>query len=110
MFKIRGIFIAVIVLVVTFGAYFVYGHMNNKHTQHNVLHQAVEKVTGKGNECQDNLKMLQAAAEKYKSVNGRYPADIQELVSKYVKEIPKCPGGNGYSIDDQGKVFEDSGA
>lgn len=108
MIKIRNIVFLAVIGVIAFGAYFAYGHLNNKHSEHNILHQAAEKVTGKGNECQDNLKMLQAAADKYKSDNGKYPSKIQELVSKYVKEIPKCPGGNGYSIDENGKVFEDS--
>lgn len=103
------ILVSLLLIIVIFtGSYFIYGHLTDKHSDDNFMHKFAEKITGKENVCQKNVKMLQSAADKYKADNGRYPTEIEMLVGKYVKEIPRCPGGNGYSIDPQGIVYEDS--
>ncbi|KNY28087.1 hypothetical protein [Pseudobacteroides cellulosolvens] len=99
--------IFILVVITAAGSYFIYGHLTGRHSDNDIMHKLVEKITGKKNDCQENVKMLQAAANKYRAENGRYPLQIEMLSGKYVKEIPKCPGGNGYSIDAEGIVFED---
>lgn len=103
--KISLILLAVLITVS--GIYLFYGHFTNQHSDNNMSHQVLEKVLGETNECRENLKTLQKAADKYKADNGMYPKEIEELLGKYVKKMPRCPGGNGYSIDAQGVVFED---
>jgi hypothetical protein len=109
MSKLKNIVIvSLLSAIFVFGAIFIYGHFSNSHSDDNVLHKFTEKLTGKKNVCQDNLNLLQTAVDKYKSDNGKYPSNINELKGKYIKQVPKCPGGNGYSINSSGKVFEDS--
>lgn len=104
---INIIILSILILIIASGSYFIYGHLTGRHSDNDIVHKLVEKITGKKNSCEENVKMLQAAADKYKEVNGNYPLQIEVLVDKYVKEIPKCPGGNGYSIDAEGIVYED---
>jgi hypothetical protein len=104
---INIIILSILILIIASGSYFIYGHLTGRHSDNDIMHKIVEKITGKKNDCQENLRMLQAAADKFKADNGKYPLQIEMIVDKYVKEIPKCPGGNGYSIDDKGIVYED---
>jgi hypothetical protein len=109
MFKLKNtVIVSLLSAIIVFGAIFIYGHFSNNHSDNNVLHKFTEKLTGKKNVCRDNINSLQAAVNRYKSDNSEYPSNIDELKGNYIKKIPKCPGGNGYSIDSDGKVFEDS--
>jgi len=105
----------ILVLVIAFGGFFIFKHFSGSHSIGNSTHSTLDSSSqekhspdSSRNECQENLNLLQSAADKFKADKGSYPSKITELVDKYVKEIPKCPGGNGYSLDKDGKVFEDS--
>lgn len=109
MSKLKNIvIISLLSAIIIFGTIFIYGHFSNRHSDDSVLHKFTEKLTGKKNVCQDNINSLQTAVDQYKFDTGKYPSYIYELKGKYIKQIPKCPGGNGYSLDSNGKVFEDS--
>ncbi|MFZ5986455.1 MAG: hypothetical protein ACOYWZ_04925 [Bacillota bacterium] len=97
MFKLLTIIIASVLVVSLGGFFFLTRSAQEEHSP-----------DSGNNICQENINMLQEAVDKYKADMGTYPSKISDLVDKYVKEIPKCPGGNGYSIDKDGKVFEDS--
>jgi hypothetical protein len=62
-----------------------------------------EKLT----QCENNLKDLAAALEKYASDhNATYPRALKELVPKYMKSLPACPaaGRETYSRSYKGKT------
>ncbi|MCX7746563.1 MAG: hypothetical protein N2645_06705 [Clostridia bacterium] len=103
------------VFVIALGGFYIFRHFTGSHSPNDASHgtpdaslQETHAPDGGKNECAENINMLQTAVDKFKADKGTYPSKITELADRYVKEIPTCPGGNGYSIDKDGRVFEDS--
>ncbi len=45
--------------------------------------------------CRENEKKMATALELYSTDNfGRYPHDVSQMVPRYLKEIPVCPGAD----------------
>lgn len=58
-----------------------------------------------GDNCAENVAYLQKGVDNYKEALGQYPSDVQQLLDSadgkgpFVQEIPECPSGNIYIID-----------
>ncbi|MCX7709127.1 MAG: hypothetical protein N2484_04690 [Clostridia bacterium] len=106
--------LSVFTLIIASASAYIYYHMRFSHSNSadhaaQAVHQVASVHEGKKDPCQENQKLLQAKADQFKAVTGSYPPKLSLLVEmKYIPELPKCPGGNGYSIDQDGNVFEDS--
>ena len=51
--------------------------------------------------CQSNLRTIDGAISQYQADGGDVSTltDVGQLVPTYIKEVPKCPSGGTYSID-----------
>lgn len=46
-----------------------------------------------------DLKDLEAALQRYRIENKRYPSTLSELVAKYLQDVPNDPWGRAYTFD-----------
>ena len=51
--------------------------------------------------CQSNLRTIDGAISQYQADGGDVSTlkNVDQLVPTYIKEVPKCPSGGEYSID-----------
>lgn len=64
--------------------------------------------------CKNNLGIISTACEKYAgNNNSSYPKNLEMLVGKYLKELPKCPRNSKmnyyYEKNDKGCIIYCSG-
>lgn len=52
--------------------------------------------------CQNNLKQIEAAKQQWATENGKKEEDAPEMwqLTSYFKQIPECPSGGTYSVND----------
>lgn len=61
--------------------------------------------------CQANVRIIEGAAVQYWHGHGKYPDNLNQLVSPaYLQAIPVCPEGGSYSYDKDSGIAECSKA
>lgn len=57
-----------------------------------------------GNNCPENVAYIQTGVNKFSELFGQFPTDVNQLLQEVdgkpiVEEVPPCPSGNLYVID-----------
>ncbi len=48
--------------------------------------------------CAANRRVITSAVQQYKSMEGKAPTSIQQLVPEYLDSVPTCPSGGTYTL------------